>query len=120
MRSEKFTITGIANAETASSVIFQSTESERKRLKGVYLTVSAYQANQVKIYKNQEAIQDLYDYLLDTHEQDATAAYYPSTNKMHFIPMDEEAPVGTQFKVTLVCGGNLTTLYGAWVYESNA
>lgn len=114
--SKAFSITGVANVETADTGI-TSTEAEKKKLLYVVLWVSVQIANLIRGYIEREKVLEYYDYHIDTHEGTGSDNAQKSANKLIKIPVNVEIDVGKTFNLTIACGGTLSTLKGSYVYE---
>lgn len=112
---EPFKITGLVN-DTAWDPGISSTKAELVHLLGVIVNVTGHAGNRIKGDLERKTYFELYDYHLDTDEDTGAANTPRSTNKLNFIEVDEDIPLGATFAVAITCGATNKDLYGAYVY----
>ncbi len=117
MLTKQISITGVVNTRTAAGVDLESTQVEPKRVIACFFVVSIYQDSDIEAYVDREKVHDIPDYLVDTWEQDATAAYYPSTSKTQRWDVDRVLEIGQKFDVSLNCGATANNLRGVILYS---
>lgn len=115
-RYKAFKITGVAN-DTAWDKGITSTKTEKRKLLGLLMFVTGQAGNQVLLDLERERFNDIYDYHIDTDEQNADANTPKSTTKLNYVEVDEVIEVGQTFKAGLKCGTTNYDLYGEYVYE---
>jgi hypothetical protein len=111
-----FAVTGVVNTTTFDAGI-ESTEAEKKTIKAILISVSAYQGNFLESWLEREKIVDLPDYVLNTHEAAGAANAYKSTVKMLRIPVELALDIGKKFMVAINCGATASDIFGAYEYE---
>jgi len=112
---KQFAVTGVINTTTFDAGI-ESTEAEKKTIKAILISVSAYVNNVVEAWLERERIVEISDYVLNTHEAAGAANAYKSTVKMLRIPIEVALDVGKIFKVAVKSGGTASDIYGAYEY----
>jgi len=113
---KKFSVTGQANKETLDSGL-QSTEAEKKRLLSVMVQVSGYADNTIVGYQEQTKVFEIPDSLIDTDVDTGSANSQHSVNRINEIEIGVDLPVGSTFKVGIVCGATAKNIVGAYRYE---
>ena len=113
---KKFSVTGQANQETLDSGL-QSTEAEKKRLLSVLIQVSGYASNDVVGYLEQTKVFEIPDSLIDTDTNTGSTNNQHSVNRINEIEVGVDLPVGSTFKVGIVCGATNKNIVGAYRYE---
>jgi len=110
-----FSVDGSAN-DTKWDTGITSTETEKKKIISVLISVSDYKNNIVRCIKEREDIVKIRDYVLDTYGTSGSTNVQYSTTKMIEIPIDLELPVGQTFQVGIQSGANATNIRGAYKY----
>ncbi len=113
---QSFKITAAANSEVADGGL-ESTGAEPKKIVGILLHVTGQAGNIVKGYIEREKIVDLYDYHLSTDENTGGVNMQKTTNRLQFIEINVELPVGRTFNAAIACGATAKDVYGSYVYE---
>ncbi len=111
-----FSVSGQANQEVLDSGL-QSTETEKKRLLSVMVQVSGYSSNKVVGYLEQTKVFELPDSLIDTDADTGSTNNQHSVNRINEIEIGVDMPVGSTFKIGIVCGATAKNLVGAYRYE---
>ena len=114
-RTQKYSVTGATNALTLDGGI-QSTEDEKIKLIGVYISASALVGNTIEGWISQTRHVEIIDYVLRTHTASGTNQY-PDTNGMHYIPVERDLEVGLAFKIGVNAGGTGSNIFGAYEFE---
>ncbi len=111
-----FRVTGEANKTIFDDGLI-STVAEPKRLKAIIINVNTYNNNTIEGWIAIKRILEIPDDCLTTNDSTPTATYYRPTDKMFRIPIDEDIPAGSTFKIAINCGAALTSIDGAYEYE---
>ena len=114
---QAFTITGVAN-DTAWDGGLKGTEAEPKKLIALILFVTGQAGNIVKLDVERKTHMTLYDYHIDTDEQNADANTPKSVSKLSRIDIDVDLPAGKTAQVGIACGATNKNLFGSYVYET--
>jgi len=115
-RYEAFEITGVAN-KTAWAPALAGTEGVPKKLLGLLLFVTGQVGNIIQLDRERKTLLSLYDYHIDTDEQNANTNTVKSAAKMSWIDCEADVGVGTKVTVGIACGATNKDVYGAYVYE---
>ena len=111
-----FTITGVINTTTWEDGI-QSTDTEKKRIIGILVSVSAYQDNVIKCNVARKEVLSTRDYVLDTYGSPASTNVQYATSKTQFLELDVDLPIGDKFQIGITCGATATNVKGCYIYE---
>ena len=111
-----FRVTGEAN-KTIFDDGLVSTVEEPKRIRAIIISVSTYNANTIEGWIETNRILEIPDTCCATHDFTNTATYYPPTDKMVRIPIDEDIKPGMIFKIAINSGSSPTSLDGSYEYE---
>ena len=114
---EAFTITGVAN-DTAWDPGLTGTEVRPKKLIALILFVTGQVGNLIQLDVERKTRLTLYDYHIDTDEQNADANTPKAVNKLSWIDIDVELPAGRTAMVGIACGATAKNVFGAYVYEA--
>jgi len=114
---KEFKVSGSANSTVWDTGI-SGTETEKKRIISIIITVSDYKGNLIKGTVERVEVLKIYDYNLDTFATSGSTNTVRSTDKIIEIPLDIELDQGETFKVGIECGSNATDIYGAYKYEA--
>ena len=115
-RYESFTITGEAN-KTVWDGGLKGTDAEPKKLLGLMLFVTGQAGNQILLDHERKRLMSLYDYHIDTDEQNTDANTPKSVNKLVWIDVEQDLPAGEVVMVGLACGATNKNVFGSYVYE---
>ena len=115
-RYEAFTITGEVN-DTAWDDGLVGTEGVPKKLLGLILFVTGQTGNIIKLDRERKTLLTLYDYHIDTDEQNTDTNTPKSATKINYIDIEVDVPVGIKAQVGIACGASAKDVYGAYVYE---
>jgi len=113
---KSFSIDGVAN-KTVDDVGIVSTETEKKKIIALILTVSAYVDNIILGMLERDEILSLPDRVCDTYGSTASTNTQLATTKTTTFEINEEIEMGQTFKVAIKCGGTPSNLRGAYIYE---
>ena len=114
---EAFTITGVAN-QTIWHAGLTGTEAEPKKLIALILFVTGQIGNLIQLDVERTTRLTLYDYHVDTDEQNADANTPKSVTKLSWVDIDVDLPPGKTAKVGIACGATAKNVFGAYVYET--
>jgi len=95
----------------------ESNQAEPKRLIGLLVCVSAYAANRIQLYLDNEKLADIYDYHFNTYGLTGADTFPYSQNKLHKIDLEIDIPLGQRVQACVQSGVTPSTLYGAYIYE---
>lgn len=115
-RYKAFTITGTAN-DTEWDGGLKGTEARPKKLLGLLLFVSGQAGNQILLDHERTRLMSLYDYHIDTDQQNSDTNTPKSVNKLIFIDIEQDVPAGHTVMVGIACGATAKNVYGSYVYE---
>jgi len=113
---KKFSVTGAANSEKLDGGL-QSTEAEKKRLLSVLIQVDGYADNTIVGYLETTKVFEIPDKLIDTDANTGSTNNQYSFNRINEIEVGVDMPVGSKFKVGIVCGATAKNIRGAYRYE---
>lgn len=116
LRYKYFNVTGVINSTVYDTGI-TSTEAEKKKIKSVILSVSAYKDNLIKGSIEREEILSIQDNVVDTVELNAVTVNSRATNKTKEFALDHEIALGETFKIGILSGAVATNLKGCYKYE---
>ncbi|RLI86423.1 MAG: hypothetical protein DRP01_04265 [Archaeoglobales archaeon] len=111
-----FSVSGQANKEKLDDGL-QSTAAEKKRLISVLIQVDGYANNKIVGYHETTKVFEIPDSLIDTPANTGSTNQQYSFNRLNEIPVGIDMPVGTTFKVGIVCGATAKNITGAYMYE---
>ena len=115
-RYQSFTITGEAN-KTKWDAGLKGTDAEPKKLLGLLLFVTGQAGNQILLDRERKRLMSLYDYHIDTDEQNTDANTPKSVNKLVWIDIEADVPAGVIVMVGVACGATNKNVFGSYVYE---
>ena len=113
---EAFAITGVVN-DTAWHKGLKGTEAEPKKLIALILFVTGQIGNIIQLDVERKTRLTLYDYHIDTDEQNADANTPKSATKRSWFDIDIDLPAGKTAMVGIACGATAKNVFGAYVYE---
>mgnify|MGYP003133061583 CR=1 FL=1 len=113
-RTQAFTVTGSTNSQVLDTGI-ESTVAENIHLLGVYVSVSAYQGNELVGWISQTRYLQIEDYIIRTHTASGTDQY-PVTTARDYIEVDVQLDIGQKFQIGINSGGTASDLYGAYLF----
>jgi len=116
LRYEGFTMLSLASKQKFHAGI-ESNQAEPKKLIGLLVCVSAYVANRIQLYLDNEKLADVYDYHFDSYEVSAATVMSRSTTKLSRIDLEIDIPLGQRVQACVQSGVTPSTLYGCYIYE---
>ena len=117
IRTEAFTVTGATSGADVKHAGIQSVEGEPvKRLIGVYLRVSAYNAAFIRCYQGQTIKQEAYDNMFAGSAAIASGTDFNGELLAGF-DVDLVLTVGNPYQVAVSATGTATTIRGYYKFE---
>ena len=117
IRTEAFTVVGATSGADVKDAGIQSVEGEKpKRLLGVYLRVSAYNAAFVRCYQGQTIKQEAYDYAFAGYAAIASGTDFNGA-LLDGFEVGQDLDVGNPYQVAVSATATATTIFGYYKYE---
>lgn len=112
-----FRVTGESNKTIFDSGLV-STIEEPKKINAILINVSAYHNNSIEGWIETRKIFVVPDDLCNTSDTSGAITAVISTNKLLRIPINENIPPGSIFKIAINCGADITHIDGSYEYET--
>lgn len=112
-----FRVTGESN-KTVFDTGLISTVEEPKRIRAILIDVNSYHGNTIEGWIETNRILQVPDEVCATSDYLVAASYFRPTNKIFRIPIEENIPAGSIFKIAINCGTDITHIRGSYEYET--
>lgn len=116
MYYQEMQVDGVANHTTLDEGLM-STVEEPKRIKAIIINLDTHEGNVVEGWIGNKRILAATDYIFDTQEETAGATAPFSAVKTGRLPIEEDIPAGSAFKIGITCGAAANNIYGTYEYE---
>jgi len=119
IRTEAFTVIGATSGSDVKDAGIQSVEGEKpKRLIGVYLRVSAYNAAFIRCYQGQTIKQEAYDYAFAGYTAIASGTDFNGA-LLEGFEVDMTLTIGNPYQIAVSATATATTIFGYYRFEQD-